>query len=51
VFEVLEYQDNVLSVSYLGACGGCPSSMSATLQAIIHILRTEYNDQIEVVAI
>lgn len=49
--EVLSYKDNLLSISYMGACGGCPSSMTATLQGIVHILRTEYNDQIEVVAV
>ncbi len=49
--EVLELDGNVLSVRYQGACGGCPSAMMGTLQAIEGILRTEFNPYLEVVAI
>jgi Fe-S cluster biogenesis protein NfuA len=49
--EVLELDGNVLTVRYQGACGGCPSSMMGTLQAIEGILRTEFNPYLEVVAL
>ena len=49
--EVLELDGNVLTIRYEGACGGCPSSMMGTLQAIESILRTEYNPYLEVVAL
>lgn len=49
--EVLELDGNILTLRYQGACGGCPSSMMGTLQAIEGILRTEYNPYLEVVAI
>jgi Fe-S cluster biogenesis protein NfuA len=49
--EVLELDGNILTVRYQGACGGCPSAMMGTLQAIEGILRTEYNPYLEVVAL
>lgn len=49
--EVIELDGNILTVQYQGACGGCPSSMMGTLQAIESILRTEFNPYLEVVAI
>ena len=49
--EVLELDGNILTVRYQGACGGCPSSMAGTLQAIEGILRTEFNPYLEVVAL
>lgn len=49
--EVLELDGNILTVRYQGACGGCPSAMMGTLQAIESILRTEFNPYLEVVAI
>ena len=49
--ELVELEDNLLTVRYLGACGGCPSSMTGTLDAIRGILQTEFNAQIEVVAL
>jgi Fe-S cluster biogenesis protein NfuA len=42
---------NILTIRYQGACGGCPSSMMGTLQAIESILRTEFNPYLEVVAL
>lgn len=48
---VLELDGNILSIKYEGACGGCPSSMMGTLQAIEGILRSEFNPYLEVVAI
>lgn len=49
--EILDFSDNVLTIRYMGACGGCPSSMSGTLEAIRSIIRDEISDEIEVVAI
>jgi Fe-S cluster biogenesis protein NfuA len=49
--EVLELDGNILSIKYQGACGGCPSSMMGTLQAIEGILRSEFNPYLEVVAV
>lgn len=47
--EIVEYKDNVLKIIYQGACGGCPSSMMGTLDAIQSILRNELkNDEIVV---
>ncbi len=49
--EVLELDGNIITVRYQGACGGCPSSMMGTLQAIESVLRSEFNPYVEVVAI
>lgn len=46
--KTVSYQDNILLVQYLGACGTCPSSTAGTLEAIRAILRDEYNPDIEV---
>jgi Fe-S cluster biogenesis protein NfuA len=47
--EVVEFKDNEIKILYQGACGGCPSSMMGTLDAIQSILRTELkNDKIVV---
>jgi Fe-S cluster biogenesis protein NfuA len=49
--ELVDYDDHVLSIRYEGACGGCPSSMSGTLQAIEGVLQNEFDDRIVVVAV
>jgi Fe-S cluster biogenesis protein NfuA len=41
--EVVGLENNELSIVYQGACGGCPSSMMGTLDAIQGILRHELN--------
>ncbi len=46
--KVLSYQDNILLVQYMGACGTCPSSTTGTLEAIRAILQDEYDPEIEV---
>lgn len=43
--EVLEFENNILKILYQGACGGCPSSMMGTLDAIQGILRHEMNNE------
>lgn len=49
--EILELDGNILTIRYQGACGGCPSAMQGTLQAIESILREEFNPYLEVVAV
>ena len=49
--EVVEIQDKIITIKYMGACGGCPSSMEGTLEAIKAILRDEYDPDVEVVAV
>lgn len=50
--EVLEFKDNELRILYQGACGGCPSAMMGTLDAIQNILRHELsNSELMVVPI
>jgi Fe-S cluster biogenesis protein NfuA len=39
--EVLSYENNEVKILYQGACGGCPSSMMGTLDAIQSILSHE----------
>ena len=39
--EVLSVENNEVRISYQGACGGCPSAMMGTLEAIENILRQE----------
>ncbi len=49
--EVVDIHENIVTLRYMGACGGCPSSMEGTLEAIKAILRDEYDPAVEVVAI
>ena len=42
--EALSFENNELKILYQGACGGCPSSMAGTLDAIQGILRQELNN-------
>ena len=45
--EIIEFKNNELKIMYQVACGGCPSSMAGTLDAIQSILRHELkNDEI-----
>lgn len=43
--EVLSLENNELKIVYQGACGGCPSSMMGTLDAIQGILRNELGNE------
>jgi Fe-S cluster biogenesis protein NfuA len=49
--ELVELDGDILTIRYEGACGGCPSSMMGTLQAIQGILRDEFRPELLVVAI
>ena len=47
--EVVDFKNNEVTIIYQGACGGCPSAMMGTLDAIQGILRNELkNDNIVV---
>jgi Fe-S cluster biogenesis protein NfuA len=39
--EVISFENNEVRILYQGACGGCPSSMMGTLDAIQGILQNE----------
>ncbi len=48
--DVLGFENNELKILYQGACGGCPSAMMGTLDAIQGILRQELgNDELIVI--
>lgn len=50
--EIIEFENNVLKIIYQGACGGCPSSMMGTLDAIQNILQHELgNEELMVIPI
>lgn len=51
--EIIDFdpQNKVITVSYQGACGGCPSSSMGTLFAIQNILREEFDPEVEVVTL
>ncbi len=46
--EVVDYKDKVVTVSYEGACGSCPSAMYGTLDAIYSILRSEFDPELDI---
>ena len=46
--EILDFKDNVVTLSYEGACGSCPSSMYGTLDAIHSILQAEFDPEVEI---
>lgn len=47
--EVVALKGKQLEVRYQGACGTCPSSTSATLDAIQGILREQFDPEIEII--
>ena len=46
--DIIELKNNVLYVSYVGACGGCPASISGTLAGIQSLLQSEIDPKIQV---
>jgi NFU1 iron-sulfur cluster scaffold homolog, mitochondrial len=46
--EIVGFEGNVLSIRYQGACGGCPSSTSGTLNAIQNLLQRLVDENIRV---
>lgn len=49
--EVVSLKNHVLEVRYQGACGTCPSSTSATMDAIQGILRDQFDPELEIVPV
>ena len=49
--EVVALDGHVLEIRYQGACGTCPSSTSATMDAIQGILREQFDPELEIVAV
>ena len=49
--ELIDLDNNILTLKYLGACDSCPSAMTGTLEAIRSILHDQYNEDLEVIAI
>jgi Fe-S cluster biogenesis protein NfuA len=49
--EIVGLKDHKLEVRYQGACGTCPSSTSATLDAIQGILRERFDPELEVLPV
>lgn len=48
--EVLGLKEGNLVIRYQGACGTCPSSIQGTLYAIQNLLRSELQEDINVIA-
>lgn len=48
--EVLGIDGNIVTIRYQGACGSCPSSISATLTAIAGLLKRDIDPSLEVTA-
>ena len=49
--EIIDFEQNLLTIRYEGACGSCPSSRSGTLQGIESILRQEFDPNIQIAAL
>ncbi|MFV0389101.1 MAG: NifU family protein [Pyrinomonadaceae bacterium] len=49
--EIVSLEENILTVSYQGACGSCPSSLTGTLMAIENLIHEEIDQNIEVVVV
>lgn len=49
--EVIGLEGKVLQVRYQGACGTCPSSTSATLDAIQGILQEQFDPEVQIVPV
>jgi len=46
--EVIRFENNILEISYKGACGGCPHATMGTLKFIEQTLKEKYNPDITV---
>lgn len=49
--EIISLEGKTLTISYQGACGSCPSSLSGTLYAIEHMLKDEVDPDLEVISV
>lgn len=46
--ELLDVKDNVVTIRYQGACGGCPGAAMGTLQMIQSVLQESYDPKVTV---
>lgn len=46
--ELLDLKDNVVTIRYQGACGGCPGAAMGTLHMIQSILQERYDPKVMV---
>jgi len=46
--ELLEVKDNVVTIRYQGACGGCPGAAMGTLHMIQSVLQDRYDPKVMV---
>jgi NFU1 iron-sulfur cluster scaffold homolog, mitochondrial len=46
--QVVEVKDNIITISYQGACGGCPGARFGTLRAIEGVLRENFRPDVVV---
>ena len=49
--EVLDIENDLVTIRYLGACGGCPSSLEGTLYAMKQVMSEGLGRDIEVIAV
>ena len=48
--KILDLDNNILEIEYIGACGSCPSAIIGTLKGIEEVLKNEYKPEIKVKA-
>lgn len=46
--QITSFENNVLTISYHGACGCCPHAKMGTLMMIEEVLKERYNQNIKV---
>jgi Fe-S cluster biogenesis protein NfuA len=46
--QVLGVEDGAVLIRYMGACGGCPSSMGGTLSAIENVIQSEVDPNLTI---
>ena len=46
--ELITLEENILTLRYLGACGGCPSASGGTLRVIENHLKSQLASNIKV---
>ncbi|HOD12280.1 MAG TPA: NifU family protein [Candidatus Omnitrophota bacterium] len=46
--KVVDFKDNLLTIDYQGACGGCPHAKMGTLMMIQEVLKERYSPEIKV---
>ena len=49
--ELVDLEENILTIKYEGACNDCPSSLSMTLGAIQQIISENFREDIQVVVV